>query len=298
MKKYCCRICDSEEFIVIYDGQVRSGGINSDFIDGHTIRECSKCSFVSIFPILADLENFYETEQYRKEFFEDISVSDLQRTYDIEQNDRIKQIGIENIRGRVIGDFGAGPGLFLDAVQGVAKKTVAIEPTKLYHKYFDTKGHHYYNYAQELITSNVKLDLAVSFDTIEHVENIKEFVKGIHETLISDGVLYLSMPNHNDISRLLLPDELSSFLYMKAHLNYFTETTAKLLLERQGFLVKHTGYIHKYNLSNLLQWAKFGKPGKFDTSAVLDEYFQNNYINEVNRLGLSSHLFLIAQKIN
>ena len=83
---------------------------------------------------------------------------------------------------------------------------------------------------------------------------------------------------------------------MKAHLNYFTNETAKILLEQQGFKVVYTGYIHKYNLSNILQWAKFGKPGKFDTTKVFDEHFNNSYINEVNRLGLSSHLFLVAKK--
>lgn len=296
MKNYFCRICNSEEYSVIYDGKIRSGGVNSEFIEDHSVRECKKCGFVSIFPIVSDLETFYETDQYRKEFFEQISVVDMQRNYDIEQNDRVKKVGLENIRGKVVGDFGAGPGLFLDAIQGVAKETIAIEPTKLYHEYFDAKKHGYFSYAKDLIKSGKELDVAVSFDTIEHVENIQEFAKGIYDSLKTGGYLYLSMPNHNDIARLLLPEELSSFLYMKAHLNYFTNDTAKALLEQQGFTVEYTGYIHKYNLSNILQWAKFGKPGKFDTSKVLDEHFQNSYINEINRQGLSSHLFLFAKK--
>jgi 2-polyprenyl-3-methyl-5-hydroxy-6-metoxy-1,4-benzoquinol methylase len=296
MKKLSCRICNSKESSAIYNGDVRSGGINSKFISGYTINECKSCHFVFISPIMSDLETFYESDKYRKEFFEEISVKDLQKDYDIEQNDRIKKIGIENIRGKVIGDFGAGPGLFLDAVQGLAEETIAIEPTKLYHKYFDSKGHKYYSNSNELLKSNLKLDVAVSFDTLEHIENIKEFTKSIYNSLRDDGVLYLSMPNHDDVARLLLPKELSPFLYMKAHLNYFTNKTAKLLLESQGFKVHYTGYIHKYDLSNLLQWAKFGKPGKFDTSNVFDENIQNNYINEINRLGLSSHLFLVAKK--
>ena len=298
MQDYFCRICGSKEYEILYDGKIRSGGINSDFIDDHTVRECKSCSFVSLFPIVSDLETFYETDQYRKEFFDQISVVDMQTNYDKEQNDRVQKVGLENIRGTIVGDFGAGPGLFLDAIQGVAAETIAIEPTKLYHDYFKSKNHGFYSYAEDLISSGKKIDIAVSFDTIEHVENVNEFIKGIWNSLEDGGKLYLSMPNHNDVARLLLPEELSPFLYMKAHLNYFTNETTSLLLKNNGFEILYAGYIHKYNLSNILQWAKFGKPGSYDTTQVLDEHFQNSYVNEINRLGISSHLFLVAQKLN
>ena len=83
---------------------------------------------------------------------------------------------------------------------------------------------------------------------------------------------------------------------MKAHLNYFTSKTANKLLENCGFKLISSGFVHKYKLSNIVQWATKGKPGSFDTSKVFDNHFDTVFVNEINRLGLSSHLFIIAQK--
>ena len=296
MENYHCRLCSKNDFEIIYEGKIRSGGVGSEFIFGHHIRKCFSCGFISLFPLLENIDDFYESEQYRKEFFDEISVSDLQKKFDHEQNIRLSKIGIENLRGKTIGDFGAGPGLFLDSIKGIANKTIAIEPTKIYHKYFEKVGHSYFSYPKDLLESNIKLDVAISFDTVEHIENINEFVLDIYKSLNKGGIFYLSMPNHNDVVKLLLPDKLDPFLYMKAHLNYFTSKTANKLLENCGFKLISSGFVHKYKLSNIVQWATKGKPGSFDTSKVFDNHFDTVFVNEINRLGLSSHLFIIAQK--
>jgi len=247
-------------------------------------------------PIPDNLAEFYESKQYRQQFFEEIDVGSMQKKYDVEQNMRVCRIGIQTARGKVIADYGAGAGLFLDAIQGVAKKTIAVEPSRLYQEYFQSRGHIFYSYANELLDGGEKLDIAVSFDTIEHVLDLKNFIRQIYEALQDDGIFYLSMPNYDDIVRLLCPKSFEPFFFQVSHLNYFTAKSASLLLEKAGFRFISGGYLHKYNLSNLLQWMKDGKPGLFDTGKTLDDHFQNVYVEEIERLGCASHIFITAKK--
>lgn len=296
MTGHSCRLCESTLHQVIYDGPIRSGGIGSDFIDGYKVCQCQECGFVSLAPLPDNLAEFYESEQYRQQFFEEIDVFSMQKKFDVEQNERIRRIGVQTLRGKVVADFGAGAALFLDAIQGVAKKTIAVEPSRLYQNYFKSRGHIFYSYAQELLDAGDQLDVAVSFDTIEHVLDMKVFVRQIYDSMKEDGMFYLSMPNHDDIVRLLCPHSFEPFFFQISHLNYFTGKTASLLLEKAGFQNVSMDYLHKYEINNLLQWVKNGKPGAFDTGRTFDDHFQNVYVEEIKRLGISSHIFITARK--
>ncbi|MGO9138876.1 MAG: class I SAM-dependent methyltransferase [Syntrophales bacterium] len=296
MKSDICRLCESMAHQVIYEGLIRSGGVGSSFVDGYKICNCQDCGLVSLSPLPDNLAEFYESEQYRQQFFGEIDVASMQQRYDIEQNARVNRIGIQTLRGKVIADFGAGAGLFLDAVQGVAERTIAVEPSRLYQEYFQSRGHIFYSYARELLDAGEKLDVAVSFDTIEHVLDLKDFVRQIYESLKNDGVFYLSMPNYNDIIRLLFPQTFEPFFYQVSHLNYFNGRTASLLLEKVGFRSICCSYLHKYNINNLLQWAKNGRAGVLHTGPTFDGHFQDVYVAEVERLGIASHIFITAKK--
>jgi SAM-dependent methyltransferase len=296
MKNQVCRLCESRSHQVIYEGPIRSGGVGSGFIDGYNICQCQDCGLVSLTPLPDNLGEFYESEQYRQQFFEEIDVVSMQKKYDVEQNARVSRIGIQTARGKVVADYGAGAGLFLDAIQGVAQKTIAVEPSRLYQKYFQSRGHLCYSYAQALLDAGEQLDVAVSFDTIEHVLDLKNFVGQIYQALKEDGVFYLSMPNYEDVVRLLYPQSFEPFFFQVSHLNYFTGKSAALLLEKVGFRSISVGYLHKYNINNLLQWAKNGKPGVFDTGRTFDDHFQNVYVEEIERLGRASHIFITARR--
>ncbi|MFA5181666.1 MAG: class I SAM-dependent methyltransferase [Syntrophales bacterium] len=296
MKSDVCRLCESWSHQVIYRGPIRSGGVGSGFVEGYNICKCQDCGLVSLAPLPDNLADFYESEQYRQQFFEEIDIASMQRRYDVEQNERVSRIGMQTLRGKVVADFGAGASLFLDAILGVAKKTIAVEPSRLYQEYFQLRGHGFYSYAHDLLTAGEKLDVAVSFDTIEHVLDLKDFVRQIYEALKDDGIFYLSMPNYDDIVRLLCPQSFEPFFFQVSHLNYFNGKSASLLLEKVGFRDLSMDYLHKYNINNLLQWARNGKPGVFDTGQAFDDHFQNVYVEEIKRLGIASHIFITARK--
>lgn len=294
--KQTCRVCNSDSGEVIYDGPIRSGGIGSPPVDGFRILRCTACGFVFLDPIPADLNEFYETEEYRLRFFDQTDVASLQAKYDHEQNARIGRIGVQTLRNRVVADFGAGAGLFLDAVQGIAKRTLAVEPSKQYREYFASRGHIHYGYVKDLIEANEKVEIAVSFDAIEHILDLKEFANQICRALVDDGVLFLSMPNHRDLVREVFPGAFEPFFYQVSHLNYFNDDSARLLLNMAGFGQVAVGYLHKYTIDNLLQWAGRGEPGLLDSGTAFDVHFHDIYRTEIERLGLASHLFIVASK--
>jgi len=296
-ERIVCGLCECHDFEVIYSGRIRSGGIGSDFVDGYQVNQCSACNFVFLNKLPENINSFYESNLYRESFDYDIDIPAMQKKFDPEQNGRIDRIGIENFRGKVLADFGAGPGIFIDAIRSVAKKTIVIEPSQKYRDYLSKRGHECFPYADQMLRKYAgQVDLAVSFDTIEHVANVKEFSKQIHQSLKTGGALYLSMPNLNDIVRSICPAEYNPFYFQVAHINYFSKETAERLLLDSGFIDVKVDFIHKYKINNILQWCKNGQPGPFDTKDIFDRTFNSHYVAEIERLGVASHLFISAKK--
>jgi len=293
-----CSICgESDELNVIYSGPIRSGGIGSDFIEGHRVIHCSKCDFVFLNRCPDNIEEFYETNIYRENFDYQIDIYSMREKFDPDQHGRINRIGIENIRNKVIADFGAGPGIFIDAIKSIAKSTIVIEPSQKYRDYLSNCGHLCFPYAEKLLESHSEIiDVAVSFDTIEHIPDVKKFAADIYHSLKPGGSLYLSMPNLDDVVRFICPTQYEPFYFQVAHVNYFNKNSSLRLLVDAGFSSVNIDYIHKYKIDNIFQWIKSGAPGRFDSGNAFDRAFHAHFNAEIERLGIASHLFIVAKK--
>ena len=247
MNNPVCRICGSNLNKIIYNRPIRKGGVGSKTIRGYQIHQCDICAFVFLNPIPKNLNDFYENDDYRVQFEKDIA--SIQEKYDPEQGSRISRIGIQTLRNKVVADYGASAGLFLDAIKGITKKTIAVEPSRLYQKYLRSQKHICYSYADKV---KEKIDVAVSFDTIEHILDLNGFVEHIFNSLVNNGIFYLSMPNYSDLVRIVCRDSFEPFFYQVSHLNYFDKNSAKLLLKFAGFKEVRIEYLHKYTINNLL----------------------------------------------
>jgi 2-polyprenyl-3-methyl-5-hydroxy-6-metoxy-1,4-benzoquinol methylase len=296
MKEAMCRVCGSSSSVVVYDGPIRVGGVGSTTINGYKVRQCVDCDFVCLDPIPNNTGTFYQTNEYRNKFHNDLDIQGMQDRYDHEQNARVSRIGIEQLRNKIVADFGAGPGLFLDAISGVAKETIAIEPSKEYQEYHGTRNRKFISFGAEFLDEEKEIDVATSFDTIEHILDIKGFISAIFLCLRRNGKLFLSMPNHMDVVRLLFPESYESFFYQTSHINYFSNRSARVLLENAGFEILSIEYLHKYKVDNLFQWAKHGVPGQFPNGTCFDVHFNEHYRAEIERMGIASHLFIRARK--
>ena len=292
-----CRICNCDNLEIYYQGPIRDGGVNGKQIDNKKILYCKKCDFYQLFPIPQNLEDFYETHEYRQKWDTEYNPSDLHKVYDHEQNERIKIIGIQNIRNKKVLDLGASSGVFLDTTIGVARETIAIEPMLLYKEYHLAKGHKYYAYPEEAISDGVKVDIVTCFDVIEHVIDPKLVISNIFNLLGSGGKLFLSMPSFHDLLLSICEDKFAPFFFQTAHLNYFTEKCMQNIFQDSNFSSFEIDYLHKYNIDNLLGWVKHGKPGHASEFNFLNNRnFNDHYKTSIENLGVSSHFFITAFK--
>ncbi len=79
-------------------------------------------------------------------------------------------------------------------------------------------------------------DAVYALHVIEHVIAPAEMLTEIASVLREDGLLFLNLPNYNSLYRVLL-GESWQWLMPPGHLHYFTPSSLRLLLEKNGFRV-------------------------------------------------------------
>lgn len=288
-----CPLCGSKSISTIYNGPIRSGGANSGYEEGFTVKECGTCAIAFLDPFPNELNVYYETEQYWANHHGEINIPKLQRKLDPEQLRWLYEIGTSRLRGKKIADIGCGAGLFLDLVSGIAAETIGVELAQHFQPYLEANKHRYVQYAEKL--EAVSVDVAVLFDTLEHLKTPKHFLDIIYKTLVPEGVLFLSVPNQNDFLKQIVPAYLS-FFYHRSHIFYFNADTLVNLLEEIGFRECKVRFIHKYNLMNLVVWARDSKGQGKRESNLFDWATENNFRINLERQGIASHIFVETRK--
>lgn len=84
---------------------------------------------------------------------------------------------------------------------------------------------------------SIKFDVITSFEVIEHINNPNQEIELVNKTLRNGGAYYVTTPNFNAFSRLLLKEKWNIIEYPE-HLSYYTPNTLNKLLCNHGFKVK------------------------------------------------------------
>ena len=82
-----------------------------------------------------------------------------------------------------------------------------------------------------------KYDVAVSFETLEHIFSPLEFLVQLNRVIKKDGFLVFTTPNYHGFDMLVLGKDYKN-ICAPTHLNYFNVDSIDILLERAGFRVK------------------------------------------------------------
>lgn len=284
-----CRICDYEDVKTIYDGPIRSGGAESSFEEGFTVKKCAACGVEFLDPFPGDLKSFYETERYWTTRQGEIDVANLQKKLDEEQLRWLDEIGMDRLRGSRVADFGCGAGLFLDLIKGVASETIGIDLASYFSQHLEANGHHYIQYVNDV--EREWLDIAVSFDTLEHQEDPQIFLQSVYNSLKPGGIFFMGVPNQNDFLKRIVPAYMS-FFYHKSHLFYFSAEALTDLLRKTGFRVCSVSFVHKYDLMNLIGWTRDGKGCCKKGSGLFDRATEDAFRSNLERQGIASHIFV------
>jgi SAM-dependent methyltransferase len=289
-----CKICSSKQFDETYSGKIRTGGVNSGFETGYTIYKCHGCEVESLNPVPTRLDAFYESDDYWTKRFKDTDILEkIHNKLQEEQTRWLSEVGLNEVRNKNVADFGAGAGMFLDLVKAYAKSTIGIEPSQHLKDVIKERGHRHFNYSFDVPKNSV--DCAVSFDTLEHIEDPILFINDIFTSLTEGGKLYIGVPNQDDFLKKLEPDYLP-FFYHKSHLYYYNSKALRTVLTKAGFDVLETRYVHKYDIMNMVYWLK-DRIGRGKTGGEVFDYHTERTFNEnLERQGISSHILIVARK--
>ena len=253
-----CAICGNTEWENLYVGPIRVGGPGKLSSKPRTILRCVHCSAGRL---TGDTNVDYESAEYRKLVDDDESAQGYYALHDNEQSRKLELIGVDRLRNRIIADIGCGAGSFLDVVKGVSRETIAIEPAAAYRQELSAKGHVVYPYCKDVPEEHRgRVDVAVCFSVIEHVDDPLELLQDIRRLLKPGGQLILSTPNTREWLLELLPVEYGSFFFRVVHQWYLDKQSIEILTKRAGYTRSEFRFVQRFDMSNFLLWLRDRKP--------------------------------------
>ncbi len=117
----------------------------------------------------------------------------------------IKDFNLKNkkkpLDGLNILDIGCGGGLLSEPIARLGAKVTGIDPIK---RNIEIAKHHlkksklnvkYYNFSPEKFKSNIKYDVILNMEIVEHVENVDFFIKQSAKFLKKSGIMFIATLN-------------------------------------------------------------------------------------------------------
>jgi SAM-dependent methyltransferase len=281
-----CEICGRNSWQTIYHGPVRDGTFGDSLSEG-TVARCTGCGVERLAECHCPPDSSYESEEYRAKLKQGLDAPSYLKLHDEFQIFTLSQIWPKNLRGQTIADIGCAGGSFLDHINGLSDRLVAVEPCSIYHEDLNKRGYAVYPYARDATADLAgQVDLAVSLQVIEHTRNPREFLEDIRPLLKRSGLLVISTPNRDDILNTLLPTDFGSFFYRVVHRWYFDRQSLDECARMAGYQVLESRHVHRYGMSNALAWLRDRKPTgqwRLDGISPLADALWRGYLEETGQ---------------
>lgn len=297
MKNIKCEICNSIQWEPLYFGKIRAGSYGT-YQKNSTVKKCLNCGIARLAEVDCLQQNAYESEEYRAIVNQGLEVTDFYNIADPIQIFHLKAAQSMSLRGKLLADIGCGAGSFSDYVSGIVNKIIAIEPTKIYQESLKQRGYLTFNYTKDALELfEGKVDFAVTFQVIEHVENPVQFLQEILQLLKPGGKLLIATPNINDIMLKLLPQEFKPFFFRKVHRYYFSTSSLSFTARKAGFIVEEESQLHTMKMSNMLSWLSTKKPtGNISIFDGINKQADSLWSSYLEQTGQADTLFLTVAK--
>lgn len=293
-----CKICGSENTDIIYNDLIRDGGLGQYTKKPIKIFQCKNCDVIWHDNEIADVKEYYETEEYRNELEGSSEEEKFYELHDKETLDKLNYTGTTIFRNKVVADIGCGCGAFLDYISGVAREVVAVEPSLKYRNIMSRKGFSTYSYADEAkkLYAN-KIDVITSFDVIEHVQSPESFIKDVYDLLTAGGKAIIGTPTDAPVMRSLLgKDYEKKFLFSTQHLWILSEKNLRIISEKCGFKNIDIKYYQRYGIDNMLGWLKDKEPKSEIKQKFITETLNNVWKAQLVDNGLADYIVLYLEK--
>ena len=213
--------------------------------------ECENCKtlFTNRNVNLSQLLKNYEIAEYD---------SNVEAKYAAKTYVKNLQKALPKFKGSIL-DIGAGDGAFLSAAQGVlATSNLGIEPSIKAIAKNDDNRVNIKNIAIEDLETNEKFDLVTCFQTIEHLNNPREFITNIKRFIKPGGYFAISCHNRLSLTNKILGEK--SPIFDVEHLQVFSDQGIEKLFSGLNFKIVYSNkYRNKYPLSYWLKIAPVGE---------------------------------------
>lgn len=214
----------------------------------HFYAKCLKCSFIFAYriPTETELNNTYNPNYGMHTYFSPIT----RKRY----NELLKEFEKFRKTGKIL-DYGCGKGLFLEEAINNGWKAYGTEYNEITQKKCIEKGIKIIGHQEISIVLKNEFDIICCMEVIEHLYNPLELTNKLSFYLRHGGLLYITTPNFNCISRRIQTNKWTVLAYPE-HLSMFTSRTLKALLQANGFRIlklKTHGFSlshFKHSLSN------------------------------------------------
>jgi SAM-dependent methyltransferase len=210
------------------------------------VHQCGACGFVQL------------TERLEEDYYDDYvmttSHSPQMVTYQRAQaEDFVARFGLA---GRHVVEVGCGDGNYLALLQAAGAIGSGVEPSDPFRRMALARGLDvaggYVGRGSRL--AGAPFDAFVTRQVLEHVPDPNDFLQGIRENLVANGVGLVEVPSLEQAM-----EHGRFYDFFADHLNYFSSVTLRHALERNGIIVLDTsrGMNGEYNVA-LVQRAPAG----------------------------------------
>lgn len=293
-----CKLCGSEKTKTIYDGRIRNGGLKQYTDRKVKMYQCLDCGVIWHDEFTENLAQYYESKEYRESLEGSSEEEEFYRRHDRESMDKFLYTGTAIFRGKAVADIGCGCGAFLDFLKGVVSSTVAIEPSEAYRKIMDRKGFMTYSYMEDAMADwEGNIEVATSFDVIEHVSDPLAFLSGVYKLLTKEGRAIIGTPTETPVMRQLLGEIYEKkVLFSTQHLWIFSENSLRQIARKTGFKQVEIKYYQRYDLGNLIGWLRDQEPNSDIKEEFITPTLNAVWKSECSRCGLSDYIVMYLVK--
>ena len=245
----CCRVCDSEMALLLaYKNMPKSAQnfpsaeeLNNEFGADLRVCGCANCGLVQ-------LSN--KPVPYYKEVIRAAAFSEDMKQFRIGQfQDFVEKY---SLYGKKVIEVGCGKGEFLSLMKDAGADVCGIEYADDSVEYCNKQGlnvsKHYIEYAAEELPES-PYDCFFIMNFFEHLPDPNATLRTLHLNLTDNGIGLIEVPNFDMIIRNNLFSE-----FINDHLFYFTKSTLKMVLERNGFeIIECKEVWHDYIISAVVK---------------------------------------------
>lgn len=272
---------------------------------GFTYAQCLDCRslYVNPRPTLEQLEGFYVNSEssrfWVEKFFKPVLESRRSKIFRPRAEFVADLVGVEDF---VVGDIGAGFGLFLEELRSLkpGASCIAIEPSPEMASICRGLNLEVVETIIERVPESVgSFDILCSFELFEHLQNPRSMIEAAYSLLKPGGRLLITTLNGEGFDIQLLWSE-SKSVFPPHHLNFCNPDSISLLLQDVGF------EIEKAETPGALDW-DIVETGISRDGVKLDRFWDHlashcsdeckaEFQSWLSANNLSSHMRILARK--